>query len=501
MNKKRFRFVIYFLVICLIVSSLFSCKKKGEEINNSTIVSSLLEDSNNSSVKPVVSVNPPVVTSANNKTSDTSTTPREEETRKEEASSVVSPLKEDGNTITVTSTLIDKDTTHEIDSLKNENEDEEKKEEKSLEGYTANIDVYNYSFLASVYDSYATLDYSNNPLPDSYVYAFIIYLSHSYPSIAEKVSYSISNNVITFTYPEGFVGDDESKKEVVDDLTLLIKEYIDNLESESVSLSFSIFNKNVEIDATKTSATLVFSSPLSESELDSAISYALELIPELTNVDYTINSDGSIVIRYPELSISTLSKYKEKIISYLNSSATQTPTESEKEELTVISEEAVLDITKDEESKKSPIKEEVTPITETGKVVSSFSVGLTSSAIYDFKNDWFIPDFKLRAFYTINDKLSVGIVTGYDMSGYIPLTLRAKYFVYDSFYLYGGLGYRFGFGDGRENYSSLLVEVGVGYEYKLSDKSIIFGEVGLEWAYKSRSILTPNLTIGYSYSF
>lgn len=502
MKKKSSKVLFLFVVIVSVLILVSSCKKKNETVNNSTIVSNLLTSTDtqaNSERNPVVVVNPPVVESTTKAEVTNSQEVKAEETNTSSSSLANTEIK-------VEATLVE-NKTEDVKAEVTQNEEAPKTEEVSSNTavFSERVNVGDVSFLITIDDDKATVDYTPYTFADSDVIGFIEYLAENYPAIAESVSYYKEGSVVTFTYPNGYIGDDNYKKDVVSSFIILLNEYIRNSLDSTVSFTFSLNGKNVDVSLAQSRAIIKSSPLLSESEIDSYANILLSAIPELKDASYLINDKGEVVITYHEVSFEKLNEYKSEIENLINSNIAL-PVEKEIETVSI---EEVKQENKSEEVKEQlvePSKSEDTstsltePVTEKGSFIKNFNVGLSASVRYDYKNNWIIPDFKFRAFYSISPKFALGLVTGYDMSGYIPVTVRAKYNFYDNFYLYGGVGYRFGLGVRSEN-SSIIIEAGIGYEYSFNEHFSMFGEIGVEYAPKSRSILTPGVTVGGSYKF
>lgn len=503
MKKKSSKVLFLLVVIVSVLILVSSCKKKDETVNNSTIVSNLLTSTDtqaNSERKPVVVVNPPAVES----------TTKEEVTDKQEVKAEETNTGSSSLTnteIKVEATLVEKEA-EEVKAEVTQNTEETKTEEETSSNtsvFSERVNVGDVSFLITIDDDKATVDYTPYTFADSDVIGFIEYLGESYPSIAESVHYYKEGSVVTFTYPNGYVGDDSYKKDVVSSFVILLNEYIKNNLDNTVSFTFSLNGKNVDVSLAQSRAVINSSPLLSESEVNSYATVLLSAIPELKNATYLINDNGEVVITYPEVSFEELNGYKSEIEDLINSNKAL-PVEKEIETVSI---EEVKQESKSEEAKDITVEPNasedtstslVEPVTEKGNFIKNFNVGLSASVRYDYKNNWIIPDFKFRVFYSISPKFALGLVAGYDMSGYIPVSVRAKYNFYDNFYLYGGVGYRLGLGVRSEN-SSIQLEAGIGYEYSFNEHFSMFGEIGVEYAPKSRSVLTPGVTIGGSYKF
>lgn len=139
----------------------------------------------------------------------------------------------------------------------------------------------------------------------------------------------------------------------------------------------------------------------------------------------------------------------------------------------------------------------VTPLTKAGKYITENSVSLSMSAKYDPQYGF---DSDIRAAFDMHfmPSLGIGVGLGYEMTGYIPLTLRLRYTIFDGLYTYLGGGWRFGFGGRNGN---LILNIGLGYEYEVLDNVYLFGEFDGEIVFMDKVRFMPSLALGARYVF
>lgn len=222
-------------------------------------------------------------------------------------------------------------------------------------------------------------------------------------------------------------------------------------------------------------------------EINSFISYLLDKYPEATNYgSYTLN-DGTITLVFSSIFTSSdASSLWPVLVGELNSFFTLDSSKVEES---------------DEKGDVTEVKEAVTSESEKGEYVRKYSVVAAINNSYDTLYNY-VPLFSLGLEYSLSDALSIGGKIGYDMSGYIPLSLALRYNIsnIDGLYLSLDGGVKIGV---RENFKrfGFISTLTIGYERAISDFISIFGEVNAIYTYDKASHFRFGLTIGGRYYF
>ena len=137
------------------------------------------------------------------------------------------------------------------------------------------------------------------------------------------------------------------------------------------------------------------------------------------------------------------------------------------------------------------------PLTNAGRLIDKFSVSLSMSAKY---NSGFDSDIMASFDVSVIPSLRIGVISGYEVKGYIPLSLRVRYDIplVDGLYSFLDGGWRFGL---KENKSGLILTLGVGYEYEIFDSLYVFGEANGQVAFGENIKFMPSLVVGGRYRF
>ena len=137
------------------------------------------------------------------------------------------------------------------------------------------------------------------------------------------------------------------------------------------------------------------------------------------------------------------------------------------------------------------------PLTNAGRLIDKFSVSLSMSAKYD---SGFDSDIKAMFDFSLIPALRIGVISGYEVKGYIPLSLRLRYDIplVDGLYSFIDGGWRFGL---KENKSGVILTLGVGYEYEIFDSFYLFGEVDGQMSFVESIKFMPSLVVGGRYRF
>ena len=157
-------------------------------------------------------------------------------------------------------------------------------------------------------------------------------------------------------------------------------------------------------------------------------------------------------------------------------------------------EEVVLPVSSEEEKEEAAV---VSPLSSVGKLVNSFSVSLSAVLKYD---TGLTSDIRATFDYSLSSRLSIGVTSGYEIKGYIPMLLRLRYDIPQGYGLYTFVesGWRFGI---NGNKGSFIVAPGVGYELEVLDDFYVYGEFDVQASFGESFKLMPGLSIGGRYSF
>ena len=262
---------------------------------------------------------------------------------------------------------------------------------------------------------------------------------------------------------------------------------------------------------------------ISENEAKDFVSRLLSENPDYLD-KYSVSFEGeSVVLSYPdsttEEELSTLWDNVRELMDRINAEkeekqkeVVEAPTEVEEAKPPVV-EEKVEEETPElplfvetpvENDSESLADTEVdvpeivpSPLTNAGKLIDKFSVSLSMSAKYD---SGFDSDIKAMFDFSIIPALRIGVISGYEVKGYIPLSLRLRYDIplVDGLYSFIDGGWRFGL---KENKSGVILTLGVGYEYEIFDNFYLFGEVDGQMSFVESIKFMPSLVVGGRYRF
>ena len=264
---------------------------------------------------------------------------------------------------------------------------------------------------------------------------------------------------------------------------------------------------------------------ISENEAKDFVSRLLSENPDYLD-KYSVSFEGeSVVLSYPdsttEEELSTLwdnvrdlmdrinaekeeiEKQEEVIEAPTEVEVTEPPiveekVEEETPELTLFVETPVENESENQTEPEVDVPEIVpSPLTNAGKLIDKFSVSLSMSAKY---NSGFDSDIKAMFDFSIIPALRIGVISGYEVKGYIPLSLRLRYDIplVDGLYSFVDGGWRFGL---KENQSGEILTLGVGYEYEIFDNFYLFGEVDGQMSFVESIKFMPSLVVGGRYRF
>ena len=262
---------------------------------------------------------------------------------------------------------------------------------------------------------------------------------------------------------------------------------------------------------------------ISENEAKDFVSRLLSENPDYLD-KYSVSFEGeSVVLSYPaattEEELSTLWDNVRELMDRINAEkeekqkeVVEAPTEVEEAKPPVVEEKVeeetpelplFVETPVENESENQTEPEEIeadnapSPLTNAGKLIDKFSVSLSMSAKYD---SGFDSDIKAMFDFSIIPALRIGVISGYEVKGYIPLSLRLRYDIplVDGLYSFIDGGWRFGL---KENKSGVILTLGVGYEYEIFDNFYLFGEVDGQMSFVESIKFMPSLVVGGRYRF
>ena len=262
---------------------------------------------------------------------------------------------------------------------------------------------------------------------------------------------------------------------------------------------------------------------ISENEAKDFVSRLLSENPDYLD-KYSVSFEGeSVVLSYPaattEEELSTLWDNVRELMDRINAEkeekqkeVVEAPTEVEEAKPPVVEEKVeeetpelplFVETPVENESENQTEPEEIeadnapSPLTNAGKLIDKFSVSLSMSAKYD---SGFDSDIKAMFDFSIIPALRIGVISGYEVKGYIPLSLRLRYDIplVDGLYSFVDGGWRFGL---KENKSGVILTLGVGYEYEIFDSFYLFGEVDGQMSFVESIKFMPSLVVGGRYRF
>ena len=227
---------------------------------------------------------------------------------------------------------------------------------------------------------------------------------------------------------------------------------------------------------------LSYSADTTEDELSSLWDKVRDLMDRI-NAE---KEEASPLLVSSDSPVNTLEK-SEEVITTLPSDTVETSIENEdgEKETEVLAE--------------SPVIEEniPTPLTNAGKLIDKFSVSLSFSAKY---NSGFDSDIKAMFDVSVIPSLRIGVAGGYEVKGYIPLSLRLRYDIpiLDGLYSFLDGGWRFGL---KENKGGVVLSIGVGYEHEILDGFFVFGEADGQLSFGEGFKFMPSIVVGGRYRF
>ncbi|MGN1164574.1 MAG: hypothetical protein ACI4S4_07220 [Candidatus Ornithospirochaeta sp.] len=308
--------------------------------------------------------------------------------------------------------------------------------------------------------------------------------AEEYNANISSISAVVEGSDVILSYPAAL--SDDYLFSFWDDL----KTFLDNMNSEEATeeettdvAEYTVLGLpfGVEVSADKADVTLPDS--VKEGDVDAFFAYLIKKNPELAGKAKYM-TDGNTVSLYftesaSESDVPLLWKELEKEIEEYLSSDAEVETVEEKEAAT--EEKKILS----------------SPLSAAGKTLDRMTVSLSISGKYD-PSVSFASTIKAQFAYSITEDIRIGGGFGYDTASFIPLFGTVRYDLFDGFYTYSDLGYRFGLG-GKEG--SVFIDIGAGYEKKINDDFILCGEVQAEMVFSPEVRVMPSVAFGGRYSF
>ena len=310
-----------------------------------------------------------------------------------------------------------------------------------------------------------------------------------YPDYS-SYSFSLSGKDIIISYPES-VGEDEVEA-FWSSLVTFAEEKI--AEEKPLELEGNVGSISFRAVSDEKGSEVAIPEGVDESDIISFMEYLVTRDPSLAGkAEYSIQ-DSTLSLIY-------VSPLKEEEIKELWASLLDRVREYvEEQETTEIAPIAETETIAQEVTEEKKEEQKLpSPLTAAGRMVLDKSVSLSLSGLYD-PDSSISMEIKGAFSMEISPSIHLGLKTGYDSAGYIPLLLSLRYdtSLLSGLYLYGDLGWRFGLGG---NKGGALIGVGVGYEREIVDDFILFGELDLRLMLGENIRLMPQLSLGGRYIF
>ena len=282
-----------------------------------------------------------------------------------------------------------------------------------------------------------------------------------------------------FLSDKGEIKTNISENEAKDFVSRLLSENPDYLDKYSVSFEGE-------------SVVLSYPDSTTEEELSTLWDNVRDLMDRINAEKEEIEKQEEVIEAPTEVEVTEPPIVEEKVEE-------ETPelplvVESEKEDE---SESKKAEIIKEPEEKGNVTDNLPSPLTNAGKLIDKFSVSLSMSAKY---NSGFDSDIMASFDVSVIPSLRIGVISGYEVKGYIPLSLRVRYDIplVEGLYSFFDGGWRFGL---KENQSGMILTLGVGYEYEIFDSLYVFGEANGQVAFGENIKFMPSLVVGGRYRF
>ena len=317
---------------------------------------------------------------------------------------------------------------------------------------------------------------------------------------AQKMTYMLSQSTLTLTYERMTEAEVEAMwKEMKDFLNEYNREKSSLAETSSpdelvITKAGDTVKGEVRGAIYSDKVVITVPSSLSEEDVSSFLSYLKEEHPEVS--DY-----GIITLSLPVFTLVYSQSFTNE-----DASALFPVLVSLIDEYFTLPEESVSSSIKEEEEAHSDIKDaevkETAALTEAGKKVKSFSLSAVVQNSVDSVYGY-VPSAFLELDYAVMENFSLGFVTGYDFSGFIPVGVSARYYTpfLPSLYIEGTFGGKIGVGSNM-NYGEWFSIAVLGYEYSLSEKWTLFASADFTYRWGRRTKgFRYGLSVGTRVSF
>ena len=322
--------------------------------------------------------------------------------------------------------------------------------------------------------------------------AFVSRLLEENPEYEEIYTVSFSSDTVYLWYPSSTSDDDISA------LWNKVRDLMDRINGEKAEMKETL---KAEINGEEISAVLLddraqiaIGENIDKEDIVSFMSYISIANPDLAaKAEYEIEEGNLNLIYKAPMDTEEVRVLWDELVSEVQSFI-KGDGRTETEAVEAKGEEVVLPVSSEEEKEEAAV---VSPLSSVGKLVNSFSVSLSAVLKYD---TGLTSDIRATFDYSLSSQLSIGVTSGYEIKGYIPMLLRLRYDIPQGYGLYTFVesGWRFGI---NGNKGSFIVAPGVGYELEVLDDFYVYGEFDVQASFGESFKLMPGLSIGGRYSF
>ena len=322
---------------------------------------------------------------------------------------------------------------------------------------------------------------------------FVSRLIEEKPEYLDKFTVSFASDTVTLTYSSDL--SDEELYSFWDD----VKDLMDRINEEKVenkTLSAQIGDNEISAVISEEKAEIILPDGIEKKDVDSFMVFLSENNPTLASKAMYEVENGVLSLYYTqELVEGEEENLWKEMVKEAESFFTKKVEEVEDIEVVVDEKEEPVIIS--EAKKETESLPSLSPLTNAGRLIDRFSISLSLSAKV---NDGFDSDIKAAFDVAVTPSFRVGASLGYEVKGYIPLSLRVRYGIslFKGLYGYVDGGWRFGlFG----NKGNIILSLGLGYEFEVFDNFLIFGELDGQIAFADSVRFLPSIAIGGRYRF
>ena len=330
---------------------------------------------------------------------------------------------------------------------------------------------------------------------DDEIRAIISRLLFDHPEFADGVSYTLSDGELALTYTR-------RTEEEIDSSWREFRSFLNAYNSEKETMVDSASDELCVIRECDTSvgcvtatiradrAVITVPETLPSDELSSFLGYVIGKYPE--TLEYgTLTEDGNVftLVYSPSFTNGDASE----LFSTLTSLIDEYFSSPEAVKAEAVSSEG-SSFSVNEEKEKTAV---IVPVTEKGKNAKKFSISASFQNMYDTRYGY-VPSAFLRVDWAIRERFSIGAVSGYDWSGYVPFGVSARYYTHavENLYIEGTFGWNIGVGE-RMNSGQYFTSFSIGYELKLNDTWTLFASADFSYIWKnSTKSLRYGLSVG-----